>query len=66
MLGGAELFETSSISMEESLKYSLDIGIMLGETNFPYCVVPENTHTLQKGLEFPGSRGGVSKMKHMD
>ena len=30
--GGAELFETSSISMEESLKYSIDIGIILEET----------------------------------
>ena len=32
ILGGAELFETSSISMEESLKYSIDIGFILAET----------------------------------
>ena len=31
MLGGAECFETSSISREESLKYSIDIGIILQE-----------------------------------
>ena len=29
MLGGAELLETSSISMEESLRYSIDIGMIL-------------------------------------
>ena len=32
MLGSAELLETSSINMEESLKYSIDIGMILEET----------------------------------
>ena len=34
MLGGAELLETSSISMGESLKYSIDIGMILEETKY--------------------------------
>ena len=30
----AELFETSRINMEESLKYSIDIGIVLEEMKY--------------------------------
>ena len=34
MLEGAELFETSSIKIEESLKYSIDIHILLEEMKY--------------------------------
>ena len=34
MLEGAELFETSSIKIEESLKYSTDIHILLEEMKY--------------------------------
>ena len=39
MLGGAELFETSSIRIEESLKYSIDIGIILEEMKYGIACV---------------------------
>ena len=34
MLEGAELFETSSIKIKESLKYSIDIHILLEEMKY--------------------------------
>ena len=41
VLGGAELFETSSIRIEESLKYSIhvDIGIILEEMKYGIACV---------------------------
>ena len=34
MLGGAESLETSRVRTEESLKYSIDIGIILDEMKY--------------------------------
>ena len=34
MVGGAESLETSRIGTEESLKYSVDIGIILDEIRY--------------------------------